>query len=173
MMKKMSTILFVVLFSFSMLFMLTSCQQNKVIQGTDNPPTDPTGTTTGTDPGSTDGPTAAEISEFEAGNIYFDYDRSELKATAKANLQAKATWLRANAGFTVKISGHCDARGTTEYNMALGERRANATWKYLNALGVSGNRMYTVSYGEEKPDDPGNNEAAWAKNRRAEFNLTR
>jgi len=71
------------------------------------------------------------------------------------------------------IEGHCDERGTIEYNLALGERRANAVWKFLNALGVSGSRMSTISYGEESPADPAHNAAAWARNRRAEFKLDR
>jgi peptidoglycan-associated lipoprotein len=73
----------------------------------------------------------------------------------------------------VTVEGYCDERGTNEYNMALGDRRAKSAMKYLNALGISANRMSTVSYGEEKPADPGHNEAAWAKNRRDEFKLSK
>lgn len=114
-----------------------------------------------------------EIQAFQAASIYFDFDRSELKPEARANLTKKAAWLRAHPEFSVRIEGHCDERGTNEYNLALGERRANAAFKFLNALGVSGNRITTVSYGEERPADPGHNESAWAKNRRDEFKLTR
>lgn len=112
-----------------------------------------------------------EIRGFESETIYFDFDRSELKPEARAILSKKADWLRTHSQYAVEIQGHCDERGTNEYNLALGERRANAAWKYLNALGVSAARMNTISYGEERPADPGHNESAWAKNRRAEFRL--
>ena len=79
--------------------------------------------------------------------------------------------MRANPRYSVRIEGHCDERGTNEYNIALGERRANAAWKFMNALGISGNRLTTISYGEERPADPGHNENAWSKNRRDEFKL--
>ena len=108
---------------------------------------------------------------FEAGNIYFDFDKSELKPEARSVLKKKAEWLQKNPQFGVHIFGHCDERGTNEYNIALGDRRANAAWKFLNALGISGDRLITVSLGEERPADPGHNDAAWAKNRRDEFKL--
>ena len=108
---------------------------------------------------------------FEAENIYFDFDKSELKPEARAILTKKADWLRAHPEFSLRIEGNCDERGTIEYNLALGERRANAAWKFLNAMGISGERMTTISYGEERPAFLGHNEAAWAKNRRDEFKL--
>ncbi|NIR17957.1 MAG: peptidoglycan-associated lipoprotein Pal, partial [Desulfobacterales bacterium] len=98
---------------------------------------------------------------------------SELKPEARAILVKKAEWLRNNQEFSVRIEGHCDERGTNEYNLALGERRANAAWKFLNALGISGSRMTTISYGEERPADTGHNETAWSQNRRDEFKLIR
>lgn len=112
-----------------------------------------------------------EIRHFQAEKIFFDFDRSDLKAEARAVLKKKADWLRQNPSYSLKIEGHCDERGTSEYNVALGERRAVAAWKYLNALGISGDRMSTISYGEEQPADQAHNEAAWAKNRRDEFRL--
>lgn len=112
-----------------------------------------------------------ETRAFESENIYFDFDRSELKPEARALLVKKADWLREHPEFSVRIEGHCDERGTNEYNLALGERRANAAWRFLNALGISGNRLSTISYGEERPADPGHNEEAWALNRRDEFKL--
>lgn len=114
-----------------------------------------------------------EIQAFESGNIYFDFDKSELKPEARAILEKKAAWLRAHPDFSLRIEGHCDERGTNEYNLALGERRANAAGKFLNALGISMGRVSTLSYGEERPADPGHNQAAWAKNRRDEFKLTK
>jgi peptidoglycan-associated lipoprotein len=112
-----------------------------------------------------------EVREFEADRIYFDFDRSELKPESKAILTKKADWLRKNPQFSVRIEGNCDERGTNEYNLALGERRANAAWKYLNALGISGSRLSTISYGEERPLDSRSSESAWAKNRNDGFKL--
>lgn len=112
-----------------------------------------------------------EIKLFESRFIYFDFDRSELKPESREILKAKAAWLKEHPEFSVRVEGYCDERGTEEYNIALGERRANAAWKYLNALGISGDRMDTVSYGEERPIDPGHNEDAWRKNRRDQFKL--
>ncbi len=110
---------------------------------------------------------------FEGEKIYFDYDKSELKPEARVVLKKKAEWLRNNLDFSARIEGHCDERGTNEYNLALGERRANAAWRFLNALGISGGRLTTISYGEERPADPGQNDDAWSKNRRDEFRLLR
>ncbi len=113
----------------------------------------------------------AQIRDFEADRINFDFDKSELKPEAKAILTKKADWLRGHPQFSVRIEGNCDERGTNEYNLALGERRANAAWKYLNALGISGSRLSTISYGEERPLDSRSNEGAWAKNRRDDFKV--
>jgi peptidoglycan-associated lipoprotein len=113
----------------------------------------------------------AEIMAFESQSIYFDFDKSELKPPARAILDNKAAWLRENGRYKVRIEGHCDERGTNEYNLALGERRANAAFKYLNALGISTDRMTTISYGEERPVCTEHNEACWSKNRRDEFKL--
>ncbi len=114
-----------------------------------------------------------EIQAFESENIFFDFDKFNLKPESRASLAKKAEWLRANPEFSVRIEGHCDERGTNEYNLALGERRANAAWKFLNALGISGDRLSTISYGEERPADPRSNDRAWTKNRRDEFKLIR
>ena len=115
----------------------------------------------------------AQISEaksrFLNQNILFDYDSDELSDQAKGLLREKAAWLQANSSDAVMIEGHCDERGTTVYNLALGERRANAAQKYLADLGVSVRRLGTVSYGEEKPLDPASTEAAYRINRRAQF----
>ncbi|MBW1679996.1 MAG: peptidoglycan-associated lipoprotein Pal [Deltaproteobacteria bacterium] len=114
---------------------------------------------------------AFQIREFEAENIYFDFDKSDLKPEAQVVLKKKAEWLRNNPAYKLRIEGHCDERGTNEYNLALGERRAHSARNFLIALGISGDRIATISYGEERPVDPGHNEAAWAKNRRDEFKL--
>lgn len=112
-----------------------------------------------------------EIQTFESKSIYFDFDKSDLKPEARATLAKKAAWLRANSAFDLRIEGHADERGTNEYNLALGERRANAAWKFLNALGISGERLSTISYGEERPADSRSDDIAWEKNRRDEFKL--
>ena len=102
-------------------------------------------------------------------HIYFPYDSSELSLRAQAILREKADWLRNNPGLTAIIEGHCDERGTTEYNLALGDRRAESVKIFLTNLGIAPTRLLTISYGEERPIDPGHSEAAWAKNRRAQF----
>jgi peptidoglycan-associated lipoprotein len=112
---------------------------------------------------------SAEKEEFENERIYFEFDRSTLVPESITVLKKKAKWLSANAQISITIEGHCDERGTNEYNIALGDRRAQAAKKYLIDLGVDARRMTTVSYGEERSADPGHNEAAWAKNRRDEF----
>lgn len=101
--------------------------------------------------------------------IYFDYDKSNIKADAKKNLEKTAAWLSKNSTVTIKIEGNCDARGTSEYNVALGERRANIAKDYLVKLGVTATRIETISWGKEKPACSEQNEACWSKNRRDDF----
>lgn len=114
---------------------------------------------------------ADEKNAFENEKIYFDFDKSDLKPEAQAILKKKADWLRELPAYSLRIEGNCDERGTSEYNLALGERRANAAKKFLVALGIAEARIATISYGEERPVDPGHNEEAWSKNRRDEFKL--
>ncbi len=109
--------------------------------------------------------------------VYFDFDSFALRADAKATLAQNAEKIKQAVQIApavmIQIEGHCDERGTQEYNLALGEKRALAVRDYLISLGASGDRMLTISYGEENPVDPGHGEAAWAKNRRSEFNKSR
>jgi peptidoglycan-associated lipoprotein len=105
-------------------------------------------------------------------NVYFAFDSSELIPETRNTLNGHADWLKANTTVQVQIEGHCDERGTEEYNLSLGERRANAVKDYLAGLGVDSARLYTISYGEEIPVDPGHTEDAWVKNRRAHFLIT-
>jgi peptidoglycan-associated lipoprotein len=105
--------------------------------------------------------------------VYFDFDQFTLSAEARDVLAANAALLQANKALNIRIEGHCDDRGSDEYNLALGERRAVAARDYLVSLGVAADRIVTISYGEEMPLDPANTEAAWAKNRRAEFKAVR
>jgi len=107
--------------------------------------------------------------QFENQDVLFDYDSAVLSAGARQLLKVKAGWLEVNAGRNIVVQGHCDERGTTEYNLALGDQRAAAVKAFLMDLGISGDRITTISYGEEKPLDPGTGEAAWARNRRAHF----
>jgi peptidoglycan-associated lipoprotein len=102
--------------------------------------------------------------------VYFAFDSSALSPEARGILKGNSEKIRQVAGVMIQIEGHCDERGTQEYNLALGERRALATRAYLVDLGVSGDRMLTISYGEEKPAVEGNTEAAYQMNRRCEFN---
>ena len=100
-------------------------------------------------------------------DIYFGYDKYEIRREDEEILKENAAFLKKNPKMKIQIEGHCDERGTAEYNLALGERRANHTKKYLVSLGITSDRISAISYGEERPLDPGNNEEAWAKNRRA------
>lgn len=104
-------------------------------------------------------------------DINYAFDSAELSESAKTTLKANAEYLKANGSVTTQIEGHCDERGTNEYNMALGNRRAVSAQKYLRGLGIDAKRMSTVSYGEELPLNPGHDEAAWAQNRRAHFKI--
>ena len=112
-----------------------------------------------------------EADEEPAGleRVFFAFDQFTLDEDAKRTLERNAEYLRRHPDVRVQIEGHCDERGSTEYNLALGERRAQAVKEYLVKLGISPGRMEVISYGEENPLDPGTGERAWARNRRAEF----
>lgn len=99
--------------------------------------------------------------------VHFCFDCYNLTADARATLQKQAAWMKVNGSTNISIEGHCDERGTREYNLALGHRRANAVYDYLVTLGVPMDRMATISYGKERPQNPGSDEIAWAANRRA------
>lgn len=101
--------------------------------------------------------------------IQFGYDKANLDSESKRLLAGNAEWIKTHAGVNVQIEGHCDQRGTIEYNVALGERRANSVRAYLVSLGVKADRLSTISYGKEKPLDASDSETAMAKNRRANF----
>jgi peptidoglycan-associated lipoprotein len=116
------------------------------------------------------GPRAGSAEDFVVNvgdRVFFDFDKFNLKPQARETLQRQATWLKKYPSATIMVEGHCDERGTREYNLALGERRANSAKNYLVALGVNPNRIRTISYGKERPAVTGSNEAAWAQNRRA------
>lgn len=111
----------------------------------------------------------AEQKKLMSMVVHFDFDRSEVKAEFYDVIRAQANFLQNNSSAKVTVSGHCDERGTREYNLALGERRANAVKNALIANGVAADRIDVISYGEDSPVDAAHNEAAWSKNRRAEF----
>ncbi len=113
---------------------------------------------------------ATEFNELQVlGDIFFPFDRNDLTEESRGRLAAHGRWLRAHAEFGLFIEGHCDERDTDEYNLALGDRRANAARDYLILLGIDSTRLQTISYGEERPVDTGHNESAWSKNRRGHF----
>lgn len=104
--------------------------------------------------------------------VYFDYDESEIRSDSEQMLRAKVEILRANSSLRVRIEGHADERGSTEYNLALGNRRAEAVRQFFTSFGLAANRFQITSYGEERPADQGGDEDAWSQNRRAEFVVT-
>jgi len=115
---------------------------------------------------------AAAKGEMTFKDVLFDFDKFNLKPEGRDILKGFAAWLTKNKDKSVVIEGNCDERGTTEYNLALGERRAKEAMKYLVELGIDAKRIKTISYGKERPLDPGHTEEAWAKNRRDHFVVT-
>lgn len=134
------------------------------------------GTETATDTAAVDStPMNFDAQGSDSGNIaglatvYFDYDKSTLSQESRDVLKANSEWMKKNGNVKIQIEGHTDSRGSIEYNLALGERRANAVMSYLKSLGIPTARMTVISYGKEKPIMTGESESAWAKNRRANF----
>ncbi len=126
--------------------------------------TAPTTTISGPTPGSQE-----DLVVNVGDRIFFDYDKSDLSPEARATVEALAAWMSNFPATTIGIEGHCDERGTREYNLALGERRASSVQDYLVTLGVAPNRLSTISYGKERPAVLGSNEESWAQNRRDVF----
>ncbi len=126
--------------------------------------------------GEQDETAAVEVDAYDADTvlqmIHFDFDQYDIKDEYRDVLANNAEWINSHPDTQIQIEGHCDARGTDEYNLALGERRAMAVKNYLVSLGVDEARLYTISYGEEMPLDMGSGEGAWAKNRRSQFRVT-
>jgi peptidoglycan-associated lipoprotein len=135
-------------------------------------PPEPGPATTQTAPETPQGPVPGSAADFVAqmmgqDTIHFDTDKYDIDPTDQAALQAQAAWLQKYPAKRATLEGHTDERGTREYNLALGERRANAAKNYLVSLGIDASRLTTISYGKERPIALGSNEAAWAQNRRA------
>ncbi|MBD3336933.1 MAG: peptidoglycan-associated lipoprotein Pal [Candidatus Eisenbacteria bacterium] len=116
-------------------------------------------------------PGAPGEADVELQDVYFDFDRHNLRPDALRTMERNAEMLKENPDARVVLEGHCDERGTSEYNLALGEKRARTVESFLRRYGIDGSRLTVISYGEERPFDPGHNEAAWAKNRRVHFVL--
>ena len=128
------------------------------------------GGTTTPAPNSTARPAVADFAPVrDLADVYFDFDKYDIRGTDAKTLDSNATWLKSNPNHLVLIEGHCDERGTNEYNLALGERRAKSTMNYLVSQGVQANRITIISYGEERPQCTEHTESCWAKNRRAHF----
>jgi len=149
---------------------LSACSK-KAPQDIPPPPADTPTTPTPTPPPPPSGPVAGSQADFLASvtsdKIYFDTDQSDIDDSDRATLQSQAQWLNRYPNKRVTIEGHADERGTREYNLALGERRANSAKNYLAALGIDAARITTISYGKERPVALGSDEASWAQNRRA------
>jgi peptidoglycan-associated lipoprotein len=139
----------------------------------DKPPTDePVKTDTAAQPAPPPAEAPKPVETFTAQTVYFAFDDYTLSSSAQGTLTGLADHLKTAQNTVVQIEGHCDERGSIEYNLALGERRAQSVKNYLSQLGVDAGRLSTISYGEEKPAQEGHDESAWQKNRRAEFTLS-
>jgi len=150
--------------------MTISCSKKKTTEETDGTP-DVTSIDTGDTNANANGANGAGVGQKVSGlpTIYFEFNSFSLNSASKEALNLAAQWLKANPNTKIQIEGHCDERGTTEYNLALGERRANTVKDFLQSKGVPANQLSTISYGEERPVAMGSTEEAWAKNRRTEF----
>ena len=162
--------------TFAAALLLAACstpaEETATTAGTGSSGTDTTTTQSQTQQSTIPGPAAGSQEELtvEVGDrVFFDFDKYDVRADQRGTVEALAAWLDSNPSVTLTIEGHCDERGTREYNLALGERRANSVRDYLVALGTNPARLTTVSYGEERPAVLGSNESAWAQNRRGVF----
>jgi peptidoglycan-associated lipoprotein len=136
-------------------FLIAACSNNNDTQTA-------SAATTSVTPGS-----VGDFRQNVGDRVFFDTDSSTVREDGRQTLNRQAEWLKKYGNYQITIEGHCDERGTREYNLALGERRANAARQYLIAQGIPASRVKTVSYGKERPDPVGSDEAAWARNRRA------
>jgi peptidoglycan-associated lipoprotein len=164
---------FIALITLVLTVVFASCSKKDVVA--DEPAINPSemagaaGTGIGADTSSVGAAGDAGTIASELQTVYFAFDSYSLTSEAREALKNNANWLKSNSSARIQIEGHCDERGTVEYNMALGDRRANATKGFLSKLGVERGRMETISYGKERPSDTGHDETAWARNRRATF----
>lgn len=157
----------------AMILVSPGCSSRKKVSGGAEPPPPPS-TSENAPPTETPPPppTTGGGEETTASNLrdaYFDFDDAGLREDAKASLDGNAKYMESHSSMNVVIEGHCDERGSVEYNLALGEKRARAAKDYLVAYGIPATRMTTISYGKERPFDTGHSEESWAQNRRAHF----
>jgi peptidoglycan-associated lipoprotein len=158
---------------FAVMFLVTACETTEDA-AMDESATSIDGSSTGGPldqiyEGDQQGPapgTQADLVVNVGDRVFFGYDRYDISDEARATLDKQATWLQQYPDLVVTVEGHADERGTREYNLALGERRANSVKGYLVALGIPASRINTISYGKERPAVPGSNETSWAQNRR-------
>ncbi|MDH4156799.1 MAG: peptidoglycan-associated lipoprotein Pal [candidate division Zixibacteria bacterium] len=168
-MKKFGLLALLGLLVFALLF--TSCTKPKPVIDEGPPPVvEPVDTTPAPQPPPPP-PPPPKLQESQLMTVYFDFDKYNLRADAKVSLDHNYDLLKEFMDVIIKIEGHCDERGTIEYNLSLGDKRAKATVDYLVGLGINAGRLSVISYGKERPVDPGHNEDAWAKNRRCEFRI--
>ena len=160
---------FVVVAALSSAILVSGCARKQVVDSLPSAAVDEAGVAQGDDVGLVELPRlqAEMVAAAGTDTIYFGTDRSDLDADDRAVLDRQAAWLRGRPNVRVSVEGHADERGTREYNQALGERRAQAARDYLVALGISPARLLVVSWGKERPVDPGTGEQAWSRNRRA------
>ncbi len=164
---------FIAVFALCLAVALASCSKKDVkpdepgFSPSDGAAADGMGDAAAATPALSAGDASAAAPELET--IYYAFDSFSLSNEARNALKTNAQWLTENPTATIQVEGHCDERGTTEYNLALGERRSNAAKDYLQKLGVDASRISVISYGEERPQEMGSEEGAWAKNRRASF----
>ena len=162
--------------TFAAALLLAACstpsEEASTTSGSGSSGTGTTSQSSGTTGSTIPSPAAGSQEELtvEVGDrVFFDFDKYDVRADQRGTVEALAAWLDTNPSVTLTIEGHCDERGTREYNLALGDRRANAVRDYLVALGTNPARLTTVSYGEERPAVLGSNDSAWAQNRRGVF----
>ncbi len=158
----------------AMILAFNACSKKDVVS--DEPIMSPTGNSgsaspSGVESGNLGNAGDSGLVSSDLQTVYFDYDSFNLRGDARGALKANGEWMKQNSSARIQIEGHCDERGTNEYNMALGDRRANAAKAFLVKMGVSRSRIDTISYGEERPQEPGHDESAWSRNRRAAFIL--
>jgi peptidoglycan-associated lipoprotein len=155
-------------FAFSLVLALTACGKKKVAGDGSGAYGSGEGFESIPLPGDRPNPDSANYSTLASYTVYFGFDSYSIDPSERGKLDQTATWLSNNPGKKIFLAGHTDSRGTVEYNLSLGERRALAMRDYLLGLGVDSSRLYTISYGEERPADGSENDSAWAKNRRVQ-----
>lgn len=165
----------ILLIAVALTLALTSgCSSRKKVEGGAEPPPPPPTQTEAPPveeppPPPTTPPSTDEDAQANLQDPYFDYDDASLRDDAKSALEHNAKYMESHTRVSVVIEGHCDERGSVEYNLALGEKRARVAKEYLTTYGINASRITTISYGKERPFDPGHTEEAWARNRRGHF----